>query len=97
MSYRRKCLKQCHREAFSIAKFFSNQVYPQFIDEHGDRVLANSSEVVKEGENEEVDIEKQLLAESKENKEEKNVRVFHIYETGVSQSLERLEILACTK
>jgi len=84
MSYRRKCLKQCHREAFSIAKFFSNQIYPDLIDANGDRVV-KSVPVLEE--NVEVDIEKQLLAESQASKEERNDRVFHIYETGVSQSL----------
>jgi len=84
MSYRRKCLKQCHREAFSIAKFFTNQVYPDLIDANGDRVV--NSALVSE-ENVEVDIEKQLLAESEASKEDRNDRVFHIYETGVSQSL----------
>merc|ERR1712037_466794 len=54
MSYRRKCLKQCHREAFSIAKFFTNQVYPDLIDANGDRVV--NSALVSE-ENVEVDIE----------------------------------------
>ena len=88
MSYRRKCLKQCHREAFSIAKFFSNQIYPDLIDANGDRVV-KSSPVLEE--NVEVDIEKQLLAESQASKGDMNDRVFHIYETGVSQSLERVK------
>ena len=93
MSYRRKCLKQCHREAFSIAKYFTNQVYPQLVDQNGDRVVECTPVDDNETEEEHVDIEKQLLAESQANSEDKNDRVFHIYETGVSQSLGRVEII----
>ncbi|CAG5099342.1 Oidioi.mRNA.OKI2018_I69.XSR.g16463.t1.cds [Oikopleura dioica] len=78
MSYRRKCLKQCHREAFSIAKYFTNQVYPQLVDQNGDRVVECTPVDDNETEEEHVDIEKQLLAESQANSEDKNDRFMDI-------------------
>merc|ERR1712228_848510 len=53
LSYRRNCLKQAFREAFSIVKYFSHAIYPELVDENGD-------EVIQEEETENEDIEAQL-------------------------------------
>ena len=80
MSYRRNTLKQTFRESFGIIKHFTHILYPTEIDQNGDLIVPESDS------SEPVDIEKELLKEAAEenNKEQ---RIFHIFETGVAQTL----------
>ena len=80
MSYRRNTLKQTFRESFGIVKHFTHLLYPSEIDQNGDLIVHEPDD------SEPIDIEKELLKEAEKEKS-KEQRVFHIFETGVSQTL----------